>query len=374
MTFTLTCMAGELSRALSLCAQVSGHEKMVPILTATEIVASAEAATLSATNTDHGIRVTIAAEGDGTAYIPTRLIQQKAAVLRPGQPVTLAGEGNSVTMSQGRTRWKMPMLLGTAFPQFVRPLDQVEPVAIARAPFMRALAMAGEGITQSLGHPIYMGALLDMKTGFHVIGTDRHRFVAIGLDLARLAETVILPTAAMAALASIFREDDELSVAVDRNAVTVEAGGVFYRTKLIEGEYLDWRMATGRAVPLMNASVTVDREAFLESLKRAASIAENVGTDAKALAVRLVFDGNECAFSCNNKTNEEGQDFCEALGDGGGDVIVSIEYLRAMAGTIDADQMRIDFSANDASRQTPLMLYAEGKRETDFRFVMPMRG
>lgn len=373
------CMAGELARALNLCAQVSGREKQLPILRATRVEVANGAATFSATNLDHCVSVKVAAEGEGIAYIVTELLRQKASVLRPNEIVTLkSDDGKTLLVKQGaKTNWKTPLLDGAGFPdKFISPVPG-KPVTANRLEFFGALAMAKEAIRSSIAATYDSGALIDVADGdFVVIGTDRKRLAMIRPTVPPLANNIIMPNEAMAVASSVFRDADEVQLVADEKAIQIEADGVFYKTKLIEGNYgLDWRMAM-KTLDALDASVLVDRQAFSEAMGRAAAIAADVTQAGGMVSMRLEFGGGECVFTCTNKSGEEGTDACEAIGDDpeyAGHISVSEQGLGSMVKTITSDRMMIWFSTGETPAPLKLTPYPEDL-SAGLRVVMPLRG
>lgn len=372
------CMAGELARALNLCAQVSGREKQLPILRATRVEVANGAATFSATNLDHCVSVKVAADGDGIAYIVTELLRQKALVLKPNEIVTLASDdGKTLTVKQGRTNWKTPLLDGTGFPDnFISPVPG-DPVTANRSEFFGAMLTAKEAIRPSISATYDSGALVDVADGnFVVVGTDRKRLAMSRPNIAPLANSIIMPNDAMSVASSVFRDADEVHLVADEKSIQIEADGVFYKTKLIEGNYgLDWRMAM-KTLEVLDASVLVDRQAFSDAMSRAAAIAADVTQAGGMVSMRLEFGNGECVFTCSNKSGEEGTDACEAIGDDpahAGRISVSEQGLGSMVKTITSDRMTIWFSTGSAPAPLKLTPYPEDQA-AGLRVVMPLRG
>lgn len=374
MTFTLTCMAGELARALSLVSQVTGKEKQVPILKAVRIHVERGSASVSATNNDHGATVTFAAEGDGTAYIDAALIAPKSKVLRPGQPVEIVSKtGKTATIKQGVTEWKLPLLADgdDTFPIAMTEPVPGDPISMTAGPLLRALAVAPDAIWAGVGKTADMGALLDMgEERFRVISTNGKVVLSVvEIDAPTLPATVVIPNGAMATLRSMFGEADELQIVANTAAMSASCDGVTYRTKLVEGHYPNWRgVVTTQAGPLLDGEATADTSAILETIDRAAAIAGIGGTD--VLAARIKIAGGEFSISTKNRNGEEGHDVCPCAGTDG-QFTIPVSFMRKMIANIGSKTVTLRYSTTD--HEKPVAIHAVSADRDDYRLVMPMR-
>lgn len=376
MTFQLTCMAGELARALSLATQVSGREKQIPILRAVRIAATKTACTIAATNNDHGMAVTIAAEGDGVVYVDASMIAPKSAVLRHDKPVTITGDedGKNITVTQSRTRWKIPVLDGAdSFPTDMTKAVKGKSVKMTAGPFLHALSIAPDAIWPGIARTFDMGALLDMGDGkFRVISTNTKVFSVIELDAPALqVEQIIFPNDAMSAVRSLFKDADELEIVATADAMSISAERLIYRTKLVEGQFPDWRKAVEKqAGAALDGEAIASSTAIIETLDRAAAIAEDKNKDGAVLGVRVQIGDGEFSAKATNRTGEEGEDSCECPGSEGlfG---VSATHLRKMIGNLGSRDVRLTYSTTDPEK--PVVVHAHPAERENYRLVMPMR-
>lgn len=375
MAFHLKCMAGELSRALSLVSLVSGKEKQVPILRAIKIEVR-EHADLTGTNKDHAARVTIAADGNGTVYIEAALITGKAATLRQSQPVEITGDddGKFVTVSQGRTRWKVPTMDGSGFPdEFASPGDG-KAVQLSTGPFFHALSVVRNAInTGSIAFAYDMGCYLDMTDGFRVVALDGKMLALVQIDAHPLPASIVFPTDAMSAMQALFRDAETISVVANENTFSAIGDGIFYKTKLIEMPYPDWRRARDHAGSELDGSAIINIEEFGATIDRAAAITETRTKDGAMLAIKVRLADGEMSFSTSNRgLGEEGSDACEYAGEHSGEFATSGPRLKKMLDTMPGQSVRMTF--HQTATDKAIMLHAEppGPME-NYRILMPMR-
>lgn len=364
MTFTLTCMAGELARILTLAGNVSGHVKQVPILKACRIAVTKGMATVSATDTDHGMRATLAAEGKGEVYVEIALLAQKAAALKATEPVTMASdkEGKFLAVSQGKTRWKVPLILGDGFPVAMTEPIGGAPSVIQRRRFFAALSAVMPNIEGTDNRIFGRGPYLDMTDGFTAVAAGAKGCYVVRVDADVWPISVIIPTGSAHAMMAMFKDADEIAVTVTENAMTVDADDVMYRTKLIEGTYADWRAVVQHATGSLDGSARVGRQEMIDTIARASAIAVD-GTKGAALGVRIAIVDGEMQVKASNRNGEEGYDACQADGDDGSFGVGTAKVIEALS-SLTADEVELRY-ATDAEK--PLMIRAS---DDDWRVVM----
>lgn len=376
MSFSLTCMAAELARAVSLATQVSGNTKQLNILKSCMISVSGGIATIAATDMDHAVRVTLAGEGDGTVFIDTAMLAQKSGALRPNIPVIISGDNpNFVMMVQGKTQWKIPLINEAEHKQFPHEITQPlpgDPVEIGAAMFINAMTAAKGIVREGAGSPINMGVYLDTSDGFRAIGADTRGLFMVQIANDPITASIIVPNIAIPTIANIFRGAEILQVVATADALSVAADGVMYRTKLVDQGYADWRKAHTAQTKGLNGSAIVDASHMSEVVRRATAIAEEKGKDGASLAVSLVFSDGECAASARNRNGEEGTDYCPAEGDDGQAKVNAGVLLDAIS-SLDAERLLIRFNT-DADSVSAIQVEPYPAIPTEnIRVVMPRR-
>lgn len=372
MTFTLTCIAAELSRALQLVSQVAGRDKMLPILRAVRITAKSGSASISATNMDHGATATIAADGDGVIYVDASMISVKAGAIRPDKPVTISSEdGKTATMVQGRTRYTLPLLDGSAFPGDMTEAVKADPVHIAAGPLIRAFTVAPDAINPSLANTFDMGALCDMSDGrFRVVSTTGKMISVFEAEIPPLPVSVVMPVNAMATIKGMFSGAETLNISATDRAVSISADGLTYRTKLIEGKYVDWAPVTAKWLAAVPHTLTALGADVIDMLDRAAAIAEDKTKDGPALAARVVVSEGGLSVTARNRSGEDSADECECTATVPAEFLVSMSWLRKFIANIGAQRIRIRYSDQP---NTPIVISPDEDGRDDYRIVMPMR-
>lgn len=370
MTFTLTCMAAELARAVNLVTFVSGNSKQLAVLKSSMIEVGGGSAVIAATDMDHSVRVSFAADGEGRVFIDTAALAQKSGALRPNSPVTISGDDKSVTVVQGKTRWKLPTVDGTSFPFEITQPIAGDPVNIGCSEFINAITAARSVVRELGGGPINMGVYLDVQDGFRAVGADARGLAVVQINNAPLPISVLVPTASISAMFGVFRSAEKLDIVAGENGMTISADGVMYRTKLVEQNYAEWRRAQIAQTKDISGSVIVDAADLIGSVKRATAIAEDKSKDGTSVAVRLTFSDGECCATAKNRNGEEGVDFCPAEGDDGS-CMVTAGFLLDVVGSFTSERLKISMNT-----QAEGAIQIESYPATEFenvRVVMPRR-
>ena len=366
MTFNLTAQAGDFSRAIHLATAVAGSGKMVPILKACRIVVGKQGGTVSATNGDHGASISFPATGNGECFMDMALISAKASLLKPGQDVTVSGDkdGKFVTVSQGRTRWRVPLVDGDAFPETMTEAVTAKPVTVDRAALWGAISAAEACVDAGDNRIIGRGVYLDSSIGFIAVAASGRALYGRVAGDTPLPVSVVVPNGSIGAMIGMFRSGATVDVSVTDQAMSVSADGVLYRTKLIEGTYVNWRAVAEMNRKGHDGQVTIPRQAAIDMVSRAAAISF-VGAKGSHLSVRITITADEVHALASNRDGEEGYDAIPATGDPGTFAMGTDLLLNALSG-LDGSDVTLRYSTKDDG---PVVIGTDD----DFRLLMNMR-
>lgn len=129
-----------------------------------------------------------------------------------------------------------------------------------------------------VARPIFMGTYLDVSDSqIAMVATDTHR---LALKTAALEEPTaqplkaVIPSRLLSEIARQLPTDipEPVEITAVRNYLAVQFGNVYIRTRLIEGEFPNYR----RVIPKdFQCTVTVDRAAFTGAVERASIVAKD---------------------------------------------------------------------------------------------------
>ena len=326
MTFTMSILAREITAAIAACAQIVDSHSQIPILRCTRIAIADGMASFTATNTDQSVVAKAACDGAGIICVDTAALSAKVQTLKPDAVISFVGDGKSVTITQGRTRWIIPLLNPDDFPfaQVASQLDG-EPIEMDAAT-IASLAVARGAVLP--GAPSnYAGVWID---GGHIVAVDgRQMRILKGID----GPSCVLPHVAIDKIVAMFK-DDGARVRVSESAAQFTSATLLLKTKLMEAKPSDWRAGLTRFDSQSVNVCTVDAELFMQACKRAAAIQASGEKAGSFINMQVKFRDDRIDILTRNREGEEGNDAVECMGGANSDVGVNGGLLIAALDTL----------------------------------------
>jgi DNA polymerase-3 subunit beta len=235
----------------------------------------------------------------GAATVPAKNFAELLAAM-PDAPVELSGEsgdnqGYALHMRGNRANYKLLGLAPDEFPLLPEVAEDVT-FTISRTDAKNAIRQTIFAVSTDDSRPVLTGILLDVKlTGLKFVATDTHRLAVREVPLSDFTgkETrAVVPARAMQEVLRIVSaaEDGVINVTLTENQVkfVVEDNKSGTHTtvisRLIEGQFPSYE----RVIPQsFERRLTIEREAMLASLRRAAIVAR------EGSAHRIVVRTNE---------------------------------------------------------------------------------
>lgn len=378
MTFKLQCMASTLSAALAAATTVTDHGVKVPIIKAIRIEVANGQGELISTNTDQAVRTVIAADGEGVVHLDALALNTKIKALRQTVPVTIEGDEKAVTIAQGRTKWKLPAVLNSGF-DFQAAAARVdgEAMDLNIDQFAAALRAVQPAFHDNNAFQYLMGASLEFYDGgLWVVGTDTHILHAVQIPGKWPShDGMLVPIEAVNALSRLFAPGTVVKMIATPNAFTLDDGDTLFRSKMIEGKFIDWR----RILPPADGSILIDAAELMAAMERVSAIREDEGKKARFVPVTMTISDAEITFASKNRDGEEGADFCACeriAGDGAHVIHFSAAMLMTSLRSFGPiDTVRLEFTPElFQGRPRPLVLHRHASATADFRLVNPMLG
>lgn len=314
-TFQAELPASALAAALARVARIVPTRNTIPIIGHTLMRFAGERLTLAGTDFDQTLTVAVDAKGKGATTADAHKLAAIAQALKAGEPVKLSlGETGILTVTQGRTRHRLPTLPAEDFPEVLTtpPDGAVE---------WKAKAERLVAVFKALEQAVYDGAAAPPLTGLcldfaasaehpRIAATDKRMLGAIRVDdLAPPGhERIIMPADAVRVVAEIARGADTIEVHLAANLLTFRAGDTSYMTKLIDGAFPDY----DRIIPAEPKTfVTVEADAFRAGIAHTRLI-RMAGADGKAMPtlVKIEIRDGEMIFSARNGAGEEAETAC----------------------------------------------------------------
>ena len=277
----------------------------------------------------------VGGQEDGVFVAPARLLNDIVRALEPGA-VTVAADGEEARISSGRSSFSVRLLPADDFPRLPEPAG--EQVTLAAGALGEALRQVVRAASSDDARPILTGVLLAAEgDGLRLVATDSYRLAVRDLSGASVlaeGQAVLVPSRALGELARLLGGVEEATLRLGERDVTVEVGSSRLTTRLIEGEFPNYRQLIPSSQP---NRVVVGREPLLDALRRVKLLAR----ETTPVRITLRADGIELTAT----TAEVGQAHEDLdAKDEGGEMVIAFnpDYLAEGVEAVPGDGVAIE--------------------------------
>lgn len=259
---------------------IRGNANTIPMLSHVRIEGHKNGkATLVATDMDREVEVTMPT----TSMTKPGVITANARAILDF--VNGAPEGSQIEFEHPKADARLIVRAGTAkaafatlpaedFPRFKATGDGVA-LSLDGAAFAAALASVAHAQANEETRYYLNGVYLHGRGGNEVIcvATDGHRLARATMKVDQVPEGmpgVIVPSPTIAEIMTMAAKVDTIEISIDSYSLSASAGGVVFRSKLIDGTFPDYE----RVIPARDIATgfDADRNAFAIAAKRCAAI------------------------------------------------------------------------------------------------------
>ena len=234
---------------LQAVTRVASARSAIQALSGVQVVASSTASELRATDMDVSLRIPLRGEceREGVVVLPARLLLEVVRAL-PASRVSLElrSAERDVEVVSGRARFHIRTLRAEDFPPFPEPGED-QGLAIPLELFVStALKVAGSA-SRDETRPVLTGILVSAsERQLEMVATDSYRLSVMEAQLEAPLPTPVrvnVPARALQELARLAAgaEDSTLRVSVQQNQVLFMLDGVLLSSRLIEGQFPNYR-------------------------------------------------------------------------------------------------------------------------------------
>jgi DNA polymerase-3 subunit beta len=296
----LSTSAQELLAQLQTVSRVASTRSAVQALSGVQIAASAgdtgePTVELRATDMEVGLRVPLDArvERAGTVVLPARLLLDVVRTLPAGDvSLELRPTEQDVEVIGGTARFHIRTLRAEDFPPLPEPGGD-EVVSMPAPAFVDTIARVSRSASRDETRPILTGILVSASGDeLRMVATDSYRLSVKETRLESPLETGFeanVPARALEELGRLVRDEvDEIRIGVRTNQVVFEVGRVALSSRLIDGQFPNYRQLLPEAY---EHELTVSRDELLEVVRRISLMAQ------KNAPLRLSFSDGEVRVS-----------------------------------------------------------------------------
>ena len=267
------CERDALVEQLSTASRaVSSRGGALPVLTGIHLKANDDVLTMTGSDLEITVRSSIAVSVSepGEAVLPSRIAVDIVRSLDSGA-IDVEVSGDEAKISGGRSQFAVRTLPVDDFPSIADPTgDQVSVATVDLTAGLKQVVRAASGDD---ARPILTGVLMSAEDGgLRLVATDSYRLAVRDLpDATVLSEgqKVLVPSRALDELTRVLGDSDEVTVCLGEREVSfdvvIEDGSVQVTTRLIEGEFPNFRQQIPSSYP---NQLTIGREPLLEAVRR----------------------------------------------------------------------------------------------------------
>lgn len=268
----------------------------LPILSNVLLQAEGGQVRLTTTDLDVGIRGSIDAqiEKPGATTLPARRLFSIIRELPSAEISFEIDSKHTAAIRSGPSFFKILGLPQEEFPPLPK-FENAKTFTIRQKDLRDGLKKTSYAISTDETRYVLNGVLCSFKDNkLTLVATDGRRLalVDIELEFPRSQEVeFIAPTKAVTEVARLLGEDGDIKLSVNDNQVAFEVDGTLLVSKLIEGNYPNYR----QVIPTETKErVTLERETFLNSVHRVSLLSSE-----KSNSVKLIFTKNNIDITAN---------------------------------------------------------------------------
>lgn len=363
----LTFEREDLIRPLTYVTGVVERRQTLPVLSYVLIRSGAAGVTLTGTDleTEVVVQCTASAGNHVDMTLPARKLLDICRALPQGTQIEVRKDGSKAIVKAGRSRFTLLTLPSSDFPSIETTQWEervsLDPKGLRRALEDTAFCMAQQDVRYFLN-----GLLLELNgSTLRTVATDGHRMGVSEVELGAGAKTVrqaIVPRKAVMEMVRVL-EDVEASVELllSANHVRLQAPGLVFTAKLIDGRYPDY----SKVLPIRQPKqLTVEREELRVALSRAAILASE-----KLRGVRLGIGERRLKIVAHNPEQEEAEE--EVATDYAGEAMevgFNVNYLIEATSALHSEKVVLELNDPNSS----CLMHSPDQRYPRY-VVMPMR-
>lgn len=280
-----TCTQENLHRGLQVVGHVASRNVTLPILNNVLLQASPGSIRLVATNLEIGISCTVRGkvETEGSFTVNAKLLADYVSLL-PKDRVDVELEGKTLRLTTPQARTTMRGLAADEFP-LIPPVGGQRTLRLAGPALKTAIQRVLFAAANDEARPEISGVyFMSGQRALTLAATDSYRLAEQRVALTEDAPEVraILPQRALQELLRALG-DEPVAGAFDDNQARFTFNDVEFTTRLIEGQYPDYRSIIPNETPV---TFELDRESLITAVRQASLFGKQGIYD-----VTLAYDG-----------------------------------------------------------------------------------
>jgi DNA polymerase-3 subunit beta len=342
------------------------RRQTMPVLS--NVLLAARNNRVSVTGTDLEVELVATSDAQvqqpGDVTVPGRKLLDIFRALPEKTSVTVATDGERVSIKAGKSRFTLSTLPASEFP-VVDEINAQQTLTLSQGDFRRLIDKTHFSMAQQDVRYYLNGLLLETDGKIlRAVATDGHRLALCEAELetkAKNNQQVILPRKGVLELQRILGGDGNVDLAIGTNHVRAQIGDIRFTSKLIDGRFPEY----GRVIPANPSKlVEADRDGLRQALQRTAILSNE-----KYRGVRINFKTDVITIQAHNPEQEEAEDQVEVSYQGDEvEIGFNVNYLLDALAAVDSEKVTLGLTDGNSS----CLVRAAGTTNTKY-VVMPMR-
>lgn len=354
----------KLLAGLQTVQNVVSTRTTLPILSNVLLQATEGQLRLTTTDLDVGVSGGVSAqiEKPGATTLPARRLATIVRELPAAEIQVEVDSKNVASIRCGQSFFKILGLPEEEFPPLPK-FDDTRTFTISQQLLRDALKKTSYAISTDETRYVLNGILFSFKENkLTLVATDGRRLGLVDLEVEfpRSQEVeIIVPTKAVTELGRLLGDEGDVRLSVGENQVAFQIGETLLASKLIEGNYPNYRQVIpGEA----KERITLERELFLNAVHRVSLLSSE-----KSNSVKLVFSKNNIEIAANTPDVGEARESLAVAYKGREfSIAFNPEFLMAPLRALSNDEVYLDL----IDEMSPGVI----KIQSPFLYVlMPMR-
>lgn len=336
----VTVTQENLNRALTAVSRVASSKTPLPILSNILLRTDNNRLLVAATNLEIASTYYIGAKvvGEGTLTIPARLVSEFINNLPKGN-VDLRVDGTKLDITSGKYKSTINGVLSDEFPELptIKETSKLSlPTNLLKQAINQTVITASHDDTR----PVLTGVLLHTVEGvLYMAATDGYRLSEKMLTKTSDNIKALIPASTLHEVVRVIPEDcDDVEVLFDDMQVRFNMGDVVVTSRLIDGNYPDYRQ-------LIPKKTDITAKVSTEELTRITKIASLFARESGG-SITLNTDEMKQSISIHSVASQLGENTSETEAEvkGEGSVTLNSRYLLEALGSVDAEMVTFGYS------------------------------
>lgn len=363
------CPLADLNRALDIVTHVIDTNVTLPVLNNILVKCQGKKVHFSATNLEMAVNYVMDAEivNEGAVTVPAKLFSGYVSLLQDQDVECSVVEGLSIAINSAGSKTKIKCIAAEEFPTISK-FDEVVSLEIDREGFSEAAHQVSFAASPMNTRPVLAGVYLDVEgKTVTLVATDSFRLSEKKLTLPKAASksaSCIIPTRAILEIARLVdkeTEKEKFQIFVGKNQVMAKIGSIEFYSRLIEGNFPNYRQILPKAIRTSTTLSTGDQ----------ALAVRRVNLFAQANNNKVLFDFQPNKLKITTPATQLGEEEGElpiALTGDPGTIALNSEFVLDVLNHVGADQVEIGM--ND--QKSPAVFKPVGK-EDFVHIIMPLK-